>query len=66
LCWVTASLAFRVYVQNFSTYSKSYGSLGAVMVLLLWLYIAGLAILAGGAIDAVVDQAKTASPQVSK
>ncbi|HMF91785.1 MAG TPA: YihY/virulence factor BrkB family protein, partial [Candidatus Angelobacter sp.] len=54
LAWVAASLAFRVYVHYFTSYSRSYGSLGAVMVLLLWLYITGLAILAGGAIDAVV------------
>src|SRR5262249_32702242 len=54
LAWVAASLVFRIYVHYFSSYSRSYGSLGAVMVLLLWLYLTGLAILAGGAIDAVL------------
>jgi membrane protein len=56
LAWVAASLIFRVYVHFFSSYSRSYGSLGAVMVLLLWLYLTGLAILAGGAIDAAIDR----------
>lgn len=55
--WVAASLAFRAYLHFFSTYSRSYGSLGAVMVLLLWLYITGLAILLGGEINAAVDRA---------
>jgi len=54
LGWVAASLCFRMYVSSFATYSKSYGSLGAVMVLLLWLYITGLAILTGGEINAVI------------
>ncbi len=56
--WVAASLIFRGYLRFFSTYSRSYGSLGAVMVLLLWLYIAGLAILLGGEINAEIDRAK--------
>jgi membrane protein len=52
--WIAASLFFRQYVRFFGAYSRSYGSLGAVMVLLLWLYIAGLAILLGGEINAEI------------
>ncbi|HKF20579.1 MAG TPA: YihY/virulence factor BrkB family protein [Candidatus Angelobacter sp.] len=66
LAWVAASLVFRMYVHYFSSYSRSYGSLGAVMVLLLWLYITGLAILAGGAIDAELSRASKATSQVSQ
>jgi membrane protein len=57
LVWVIASLLFRVYLRFFSTYGRSYGSLGAVMVLLLWLYITGLALLLGGEINAEIDRA---------
>lgn len=57
LVWVAASLVFRAYLHFFSTYSRSYGSLGAVMVLLLWLYITGLAILLGGEINAEMHRA---------
>ena len=56
--WVGASLLFRGYLHLFNTYSRSYGSLGAVMVLLLWLYMAGLAILLGGAINATIESAR--------
>jgi membrane protein len=58
LVWIIASLLLRVYLHFFNTYSKSYGSLGAVMVLLLWLYITGLAILLGGEINAEIEGAQ--------
>jgi membrane protein len=57
LLWVGASLGFRVYLHFFNSYSKSYGSLGAVIVLLLWLYISGLAILLGGEINSEIENA---------
>jgi membrane protein len=64
--WVVASLFFRLYVRFFSTYGRSYGSLGAVMVLLLWLYITGLAIVLGGEINAEIDRAKPLQGRDSK
>ncbi|HEY6972506.1 MAG TPA: YihY/virulence factor BrkB family protein [Candidatus Angelobacter sp.] len=54
--WIGASLLFRLYLRFYNSYSKSYGSLGAVIVLLFWLYITGLAILAGGEIDSEVEK----------
>jgi membrane protein len=54
LSWVAASLLLRAYLHFFNTYSRTYGSLGAVMVLLLWLYLTGLAILMGGKINAEI------------
>ena len=63
LVWVAASLVFRSYLHFFSNYSRSYGSLGAVMVLLLWLYITGLAILLGGEINAEMDRRSQSSVQ---
>lgn len=55
--WIGASLLFRVYLHFFNSYSKTYGSLGAVMLLLLWLYISGLAILMGGEINSEIENA---------
>src|SRR5262249_22733479 len=50
-----ASLGFAWYVKNFGNYSATYGSIGAVIVLMLWLYIAGLTILFGSEINALVE-----------
>jgi membrane protein len=55
LCWILVSLAFSFYINNFSSYDKTYGSLGAVIILLLWLYISGLVILAGAVINSVIE-----------
>jgi len=52
---VIASLAFRVYVANFGNYSATYGSIGAVIVLMLWFYLAGLVMLVGAEIDALSE-----------
>ena len=57
LAWIGASLLFRVYLHFFNSYSKTYGSLGAVIVLLLWLYISGMAILLGGEINSEIENA---------
>jgi len=46
--WLLASAGFRLYVANFASYSESYGIIGAVIVLLLWLYVTALVVLIGG------------------
>jgi membrane protein len=58
LAWVAASLLLRAYLHFFNSYSRTYGSLGAVMILLLWLYLTGLAILVGGKINAEIELAE--------
>jgi len=57
ILWVIASVAFRVYLHYFNSYGKTYGSMGAVIVLLLWLYITGMAILVGGEINSEIENA---------
>ncbi len=52
LAWVLASFGFRLYVANFGSYNETYGSLGAVIVLLLWLYLTALVIIIGAEINA--------------
>ena len=55
--WLIISFGFRVYLHFFDSYSKSYGSLGAVIVLMLWLYLTGAAVLIGGEINAEIENA---------
>jgi len=53
--WLLASFAFKGYLHFFDSYSKTYGSLGAVIVLMLWLYLTGLAVLIGGEINSEIE-----------
>jgi membrane protein len=53
--WLIASLGFRLYLHFFNSYSATYGSLGAVIILMLWLYITGFAILIGGEANWVIE-----------
>ena len=58
LLWVLASAAFSLYVNNFGSYDKTYGSIGVVIVLLLYLYIASLTILFGATLNATMVRMK--------
>ncbi len=55
--WLVASIGFKVYVTRFSDYNATYGSLGGVIVLMLWFYISGLAILVGAEMNAEIEHA---------
>lgn len=57
LLWLAASFAIRVYLHFFNNYSRSYGSLGAVIILLLWFYVTGMAFLIGGEINSAIEHA---------
>lgn len=56
LLWLVATLGFGVYAARFGDYNATYGSLGAVVVLLMWLYISAYAILIGGLINAEAER----------
>lgn len=60
LCiWIIVSFGLREYLQDFHNYTSAYGSMGAVMALMLWFYLTGLAFLIGGEIDAIIGRAAT-------
>lgn len=60
ILWLTLSTGLRIYLNYFNTYSMMYGSLGAVIILMLWLYLTSLVILIGGLINAVLEDLKKA------
>jgi membrane protein len=57
LIWLAASFAFRAYLHFYNSYSGTYGSLGAVIILMVWFYVTGLAFLIGGEINAQIEHA---------
>jgi membrane protein len=56
--WVLASAAFGLYVANFGSYNKTYGSLAGVIILLLWLWLTNLALLFGAEVDAELERSR--------
>ena len=54
LGWIVASFGFAFYVNNFGNYSKIYGSIGAMIILLTWLYLTSIIIIIGGEINAFI------------
>jgi membrane protein len=50
--WIVVTMGFRVYVQNFGSYNKTYGTIGAVIVLLTWMYLSMVVLLTGGELAA--------------
>jgi membrane protein len=61
--WLAASLGLSAYVQNFGSFDVSYGALGGVIVLLLWMWLSGMAILLGAEINAILHDARRAEPR---
>jgi membrane protein len=55
--WLIVSLAFKVYIANFGSYTETYGVIGGVMMLLLWFYLSGIAILVGAEFNAEIEHA---------
>lgn len=58
LIWVIASAGFAAYVSNFGSYNKTYGSLGAAVTFLVWLWITNLALLFGAELDAELERTR--------
>jgi membrane protein len=57
LLWLLGSYAFKLYLSFFNTYRVVYGSLGTVIILLLWFYLTSIALLIGGEVNAEVEKA---------
>jgi membrane protein len=60
--WVVGSLGFSYYVSNFGSYNKTYGSLGAVIGFMTWIWISTMVVLLGGELNAELEQLGSAGP----
>ncbi|APH03249.1 YihY/virulence factor BrkB family protein [Janibacter indicus] len=58
LVWILISLAFGLYIVNFSNYGSTYGSFAGVVIFLLWLWITNLALLFGAEVDAELERSR--------
>ena len=58
LGWLVVSVGFGVYVANFGSYDKTYGSLGGVIIFLVWLWLSNLALLFGAEFDAELERSR--------
>ena len=58
LVWVIASALFALYVANFSSYNKTYGALGGVVIFLVWLWISNIAVLLGAELNAELERGR--------
>ncbi|EKZ5012689.1 TPA: YihY/virulence factor BrkB family protein [Listeria monocytogenes] len=52
--WTVASLGFAYYVNNFGNYSATYGSIGVIIILMLWFYLTGIILMIGGELNATL------------
>lgn len=64
--WVAASYAFSIYLNEFATYNKTYGSVGGIIILLMWLYLSAYIILIGAEVNSAVELQTTADSTVGE
>jgi membrane protein len=58
ISWIVVSAAFGIYVANFGSYNKTYGSLGAIIIFLVWLWLSNVAILLGAELNAELERGR--------
>lgn len=64
--WLVGSAVFSFYAEHFGSYDRTYGSLGAVVVLLVWLYVTAYVILAGAELNRAIDRPEEESERQSQ
>ena len=57
MLWLVTSLGFKLYLSRVASFEMMYGTVGSVIVVLLWFYVSGFAILLGAEMNAVIDKA---------
>lgn len=58
IAWLSVSYGFSYYINHFANYSATYGSIGGIIILMLWLYVTGIILIVGGQLNAIMQQRK--------
>lgn len=66
LLWLAGSMLFSLYVSNFASYNETYGSLGAIVGLLIWFYLSAFAMLLGAELNAEMERRTTLDTTVGR
>ncbi len=66
ILWIVLTTGFRTYLGYFNSYNKTYGSLGAVIIMMLWLYLTATALMVGGSINAVLSEFSDKDEDISE
>jgi len=64
--WIILTTGFRIYLGYFNSYNKTYGSLGAVIIMMLWFYLTATALMIGGSINSVLNEFSNTDPDISE
>ncbi|HWE74326.1 MAG TPA: YihY/virulence factor BrkB family protein [Stellaceae bacterium] len=64
--WLIASFLFSWYAANFGSYNATYGSLGAIIGFMIWIWLSAIVVLAGAEIDATIETRRAAEPSVRR
>lgn len=65
VAWIIATVGFGAYVANFGSYNATYGSLGAVVILMTWMYLSSLLLIVGAEINVVIAKARAEDAMVA-
>jgi membrane protein len=66
LLWVVASYGFSIYLNEFGSYNKTYGSVGGIIILLMWLYLTAYIILIGAEVNSSIELQTSADSTVGE
>ena len=63
--WLVGSVGFSIYTANFGKYNETYGALGAIVVVMLWLWLGALAVIVGAELNGEVNRPADARPETA-